>query len=66
MKFRQRDHEQPPGDGPGAADQPSGEGLSTLRRAGDDLLDAADRAIDKALSGDSKRFLRANRQQGGQ
>ncbi len=35
-------------------------------RAGDELLDAADEAIRRALSGDSEAFLYANRQEGGQ
>jgi len=37
-----------------------------MRRAGEDLLSAADKAIQRALSGDSEAFLRANRQEGGQ
>ena len=43
-----------------------GGGLEQARRAGDDLLAAGDAAIARALSGDSERFLRANRQEGGQ
>lgn len=40
--------------------------LSALRLAGERLLEAGDEAISHALSGDSERFLAANRQQGGQ
>lgn len=43
-----------------------GGNLDELRRAGEDLLEAGDEAIRRALSGDSEAFLRANRQQGGQ
>jgi len=42
-----------------------GDNLSTLRQAGSELLAAGDEAIRRALSGDSERFLQANRQQGG-
>ncbi len=37
-----------------------------LRADADRLLDAADDAIARALSGDSETFLEANRQEGGQ
>ena len=52
---------------PSAAQYAEGGGqLGGLRQRGDDLLDAADDAINRALTGDSTRFLVANRQQGGQ
>jgi hypothetical protein len=47
-------------------DDADGAGLGQARRAGEDLLAAGDAAIARALSGDSERFLRANRQEGGQ
>ncbi len=40
--------------------------LPELRRQAERLLSAGDDAIRRALSGDSQRFLRANRQQSGQ
>ena len=40
--------------------------LNRLRLAGQDLLTAGADAIQKALSGNSERFLAATRQQGGQ
>jgi hypothetical protein len=43
-----------------------GEGLDRVRRRAGGLLDAADEAIERVLSGDSEAFLRQNRQQGGQ
>ena len=52
-----------PGGGGGSADDGS---LDALRGAGDDLLDAADHAVDAALSRDSESFLRQARQAGGQ
>ena len=42
------------------------DGLARVRRSAGGLLDAADEAIDRVLSGDSESFLRQNRQQGGQ
>ncbi len=53
----------------GSGNPPGGgslESLESMRRAGEDLLSAADKAIQRALSGDSEAFLRANRQEGGQ
>jgi hypothetical protein len=47
-------------DGSGGCD------LNDLRNEGEGLLRIADQAIERALSGDSQRFLRANRQAGGQ
>ncbi len=52
---------------PGEAAEGTGGGnLPELRRQAEQLLSAGDEAIQRALSGDSERFLRANRQQGGQ
>ena len=43
-----------------------GENLGAIGNTASQLLAAGDAAIDRALSGDSDAFLRANRQQGGQ
>jgi len=51
---------------PRAEESPPADGLASLRSEGDELLGAADEAIRRALSGDSERFLRQARQQGGQ
>lgn len=64
MRFRQRDDERPPR--PAGEDGAQGDGLESVRAEGDELLSAADEAIRRALSGDSERFLRQARQQGGQ
>ena len=48
----------PPPGGPSNLDQ--------LRQAGESLLQAADQAIRRALSGDSLAFLQATQQDGGQ
>ncbi len=50
----------------GAPDVPESGNLGNLRQSGQDLLNAADDAINRALSGDSEAFLAANRQMGGQ
>jgi hypothetical protein len=52
-----------PGGGGGSGDDGS---LDALRGAGDDLLAAADHAIDSALSCDSESFLQQSRQAGGE
>jgi hypothetical protein len=44
----------------------SGEGLEEARERAQRLLQSADQAIARALSGDSEQFLRATRQSGGQ
>ena len=51
--------------GPGA---PAGDdgALEEVREEGQGFLDAAMGAVDKALSGNSEQFLKANRQSGGQ
>ncbi|MBN2491651.1 MAG: hypothetical protein JXQ29_12450 [Planctomycetes bacterium] len=51
---------------PGGTDGSEEGGLDALRHAGSDLLAAADRAIDAALSRDSASFLRQSRQAGGE
>lgn len=63
MQQRQRNHEdqQPLPAPPGG----SGE-LEELRARADRLLAAGADAIDRALSHDSRAFLEANRQEGGQ
>ncbi|MBK8060491.1 MAG: hypothetical protein IPK33_22150 [Gemmatimonadetes bacterium] len=54
------------GCGSNGADDSEGGGLSETRSSGQDFLAAGDEAIRRALSGDSARFLNANRQRGGQ
>jgi hypothetical protein len=44
----------------------SGDNLDALNAAANQMLDAADSALDRVLSGNSEEFLRANRQHGGQ
>ncbi len=47
-------------------DHGGGGALGAIRREAEQFLAAADRAIDRALSGDSEAFVRASRQQGGE
>ena len=61
MRQRNRTRDEGP-DQPEANGEGSSERLNEARDAGRELLDAAERA----LSGDSRQFLRASRQQGGQ
>ena len=64
MRFRDlfnRPDEPPDGPAPGSSRPPS-----ELRRRADDLLEAGDEAIRRALSSNSEQFLAANRQEGGQ
>jgi hypothetical protein len=56
----------PDDDRPGAGPGTGGDNLANVRRLGEDYLAASDEAIDRTLSRDSRAFLRANRQQGGQ
>ncbi len=51
---------------PHAAAEPSGDNLDALNAAANRMLDAADSALERVLSGNSEDFLRANRQRGGQ
>ena len=63
MQERERQHierERPQTSAVGGAD------LGAIGNTAAQLLAAGDAAIDRALSGDSDAFLRANRQQGGQ
>ena len=66
MLFRrqgqQTSHEQVPAQQVGA----SGGGADEVRQAGQSLFEAADAAISRALSGDSRAFLETTRQEGGQ
>lgn len=63
MHTRQRNHEETQQAQPAAAG--SGD-LDQLRASADRLLAAGSDAIDRALSSDSRAFLEANRQEGGQ
>lgn len=53
-------------DEPGQMDAAPADEGTTLRAEGQSLLDAADDAIDRALSGNSSLFLAQSRQTGGQ
>ena len=67
MRSRERRNEQRAAGGGGAPGSgPPGEWLDGLRERGHAFLDAADSAIDRALSGSSEKFLEATRQDGGQ
>lgn len=44
----------------------AGGNLDAVRAAGEALFNAADKAIEDALAGDSRAFLEATRQEGGQ
>lgn len=66
MRLRERQHENRAGHpGAGGTDGADAE-LEGLRASARELLRAGDEAINRVLSGDSVRFLQANRQQGGQ
>ena len=62
MRERERHHDEVERPQPTAG----GENLGTIAGTATQLLAASDAIIDRALSGDSDAFLRANRQQGGQ
>jgi hypothetical protein len=66
MDLQQRRHDQRTT--PQAASSPAGggPGLDQARLQAQRLLDAADAAITRALSGNAEAFLAASRQQGGQ
>jgi hypothetical protein len=67
MRLRQRPRERddrPGGDSPPEAG--GGSDTQRLRQAGDQFFAAAENAINRALSGDSERFNRATRQEGGE
>jgi len=49
-----------------AGSKAQSEKLTDIRRKGEDLLQAAQDSINRALSGDSRSFLAQGRQQGGQ
>jgi hypothetical protein len=63
LRIRPATHRQGPGSEAAAE---GGGSLESLRAQGERLLAASDEAIDRALSGDSEAFHRANRQHGGQ
>lgn len=64
MRTRNRSHDD--GAPPGAAGSASTAGTDQRRQAADRLVAEADAAIERALAGDSQRFLDANQQSGGQ
>lgn len=64
MLFRERQtelHSQGPSGPSGSAGN-----LERIRQAGENLYQAADDSIDRALSGNSQAFLEATEQEGGQ
>jgi hypothetical protein len=67
METRERKREEAAGQGGGGSTGPGPQGnLESLRQAAETFLAAGDAAISKALSGNSEKFLAANRQQGGE
>ncbi len=66
MEERQRNREVDSIGGNAPVAGGGGSNLNEMRRAGEGFLAAGDDAINRALSGNSERFLAANRQQGGQ
>jgi len=66
MRFRERHNEPSARVESPPVGSPGGENLDAVRQAGESLFQAADDAIDRALSGDSQAFLEATRQEGGQ
>jgi len=71
MRFRDRlnelgELELRPARGTDRVGGPAPGSLNELRLAGEALLDAADDAIERTLSGDSEAFLSSNRQEGGE
>jgi len=68
MRTRDRDRQQETAlrePAPAGAGTPS-DGSDDVARRARGLLDAGDEVIRRALSGDSRRFLAQNRQQGGE
>lgn len=66
MQERERRHDDAPPGGEPPVGSPGNGGLDHMRRAGEDFLAAGDDAISRALSGDSEKFLSANKQSGGE
>ncbi len=66
MESRERSREVQRREPEVATPEPVSRNVTDMRQAGSELLDAADDAINRALSGDSEAFLSANRQESGQ
>ena len=66
MNTRERTPEERPVGSAPAAGATGGSGTGELQARASELLEAGDRAIARALSEDSARFLSQNRQSGGQ
>ena len=66
MSDMEREIPQPPRTAAGPPGAGEGDGLDAARASAEQLLQAADEAIARALSDDSERFLQATRQSGGQ
>jgi hypothetical protein len=65
-QLRQHNPQQLPAQGDPPPGSARAERLDSLRQSGERFLAAGDEAIARALSGDSRAFLRETRQQGGQ
>lgn len=66
MTLRERTEEERPLDGGAPGDDSADASLRQARLAGQSFLAAGADAIQRALSGDSEKFLASTRQQGGQ
>jgi hypothetical protein len=66
MRFREQHHDATEVRENLPAAAPAGGNLAQVREAGHSLFEAADEAIRRALSGNSRTFLEATRQEGGQ
>ena len=66
MNERQRERPERSGFAGDPATPGGGDGLEAARTRAERLMQAADNAIARALSGDSERFLNATRQSSGQ
>ena len=66
MKFREQDNQHNRGHDEPVDGAPSGGNLNESREIGDEALNSAEAAIERALSGDSLQYNRASQQVGGE
>ena len=66
MNTRERRPEERSAGAPQGSNAAAGTGTTELQERASELLAASDRLIERALSGDSSRFLSQTRQSGGQ
>ena len=64
--MREREKQHLRGMAPESGESPPEGELTSIRAQAEDLLEGVDETIDRILSGDSRSFLEANRQRGGQ